>query len=318
MDLSRIRPPVQPDLPESLTAALVELLRAAGGHTSPADMNAALGISFVTLATTNPDPAEWVQAGRDFNVEPAAALFGIRLRDLHPRDAAAGLRSAPEFQQHFADSYYPLIRRSLEHHEPVLAYRGWPGTACRNWGVITGVDKDGRLTGVVLAADSIVALESAAVQCYVVESVSPAEPANQAIAQCTIAGCKEAAGRGPRGDALIGPAVWTVLQTMTADAGGDLPLERLRAFAFELLQSRDAAANFARRLARDDPKGYWGQIERRAAEMHTRLGSLTGPLGAPLERGDQSAFRRVVAALAAMDNDLWASLLQADGGGRHA
>lgn len=136
-----------------------------------------LGLGMALTAVDWECPRFWATYARHAHLPAAAALHGLRLRDLHPPDAAVGLQTSAEFPQHFSDSYVPLIERALEHGQPVLAWRGWPAPAEREWGVIVAAD-GGRLLGYAPGCgEAPVALEGAAHQVYVVEERRPAEPA---------------------------------------------------------------------------------------------------------------------------------------------
>ncbi|MFH0982316.1 MAG: hypothetical protein V2A79_12355 [Planctomycetota bacterium] len=169
---------------ESLTLALQALLRSAGCAVPYRTLNAALGLSFMT-AVRHPERclATWLSEGRDAFLVPIAARFGVRLRELHPPEAAIGVEQAPEFAQHFQASYRPLIARAIEHDQPVLACRGWPGEAATLWGVITGLDNGGLgLRGTTMISDGEpVALERPPVQVYVVEEIRPRVPSEDEL-----------------------------------------------------------------------------------------------------------------------------------------
>ena len=166
-----------PDQYESLALALQAIAAADDVELDYDDLCAALGVSFSAVSTTaEPSPGWWLTYGRDAFVKPAARLFGLELRALHPPNVSVDMLAADEFPQHYEASYKPLIRAALENGQPVLAWQGWPDYRWPFWGVITaqaGSDFDGttlwtegrrqRLTG-------------PAKQCYMVEACDPAVP----------------------------------------------------------------------------------------------------------------------------------------------
>lgn len=125
-------------------------------------------------------PCRWPLYARDAFVIEAARQFGLTLRELHPPQAAHGLRLAPEFDQHFDASYRPIIFRALEHGQPVLAWQGWPGNARLLWGLIERTCQDGvGFHGRVYSSESRteeLLLEHPPVQLYVIETVTPTQP----------------------------------------------------------------------------------------------------------------------------------------------
>lgn len=148
----------------------------------------ALGLPWLICGDTGrPDVGGWTTLARDVGLDHAASHFGVRLREFHPRAAAENLVPSPEFNAHFRDSYAPLIRRSLDHGQTVLAWRGWPPPADQAWGLITGVDSaTGALLGVVSGVDGAVPLVSAALQCFAVEEVRPETPDAETILACAV------------------------------------------------------------------------------------------------------------------------------------
>ena len=173
----------------SLTAALKVVARRAAYEIDPDDLNAALGLSWMTTAVpTEPDLARWPMYGRDAFLVEAGRLFGMTIRDLHPPEASHGLADAEEFEQHFDASYRPHILRALENSQAVLAWRGWPGDAERCWGLITRACEDGvGFAGVTpsLATpgtlSDTVTLLSPPVQIYVVERIAPTRPESSVL-----------------------------------------------------------------------------------------------------------------------------------------
>jgi hypothetical protein len=170
----------------SLPLALRAVVQKAGGHVDFDDLCAAMGLPFLfTAAPEESDLSRWLMYGRDAFLVPAGRLFGLTIRDMHPPAAARGLDRAEEFRQHFDASYRPLIQRALEHGQAVLAWRGWPAPFDLHWGLITSACEDGvGFHGRVYAShetDYELVLESPAVQCYVVESITPIAPKRDVV-----------------------------------------------------------------------------------------------------------------------------------------
>ena len=177
MNMNAIAMQAGEDEYESLAVALRAIAAASDVELDYDDLCAALGVSVTAVATRlEPTPGWWTTYGRDLFVEPAAALFGISLRNLHPPDVGIELLTVDEYVQHFEASYAPLIRRAVENGEPVLAWQGWECSSWVFWGVITGFDEYG-LTGTALGiGGENVRLATAALQCYVVERCEPHLP----------------------------------------------------------------------------------------------------------------------------------------------
>lgn len=121
----------------TLTDALRRLALERGVDLDRDAIHAALGLCWGIVAGDDDTPlSEWPGLARDRFLVPAATMFGIRVRGLHPPAAAKNLHAAAEFVQHFDASYRPLIHRALEHGQPVLAWRGWDSAPPLHWGVI--------------------------------------------------------------------------------------------------------------------------------------------------------------------------------------
>lgn len=152
--------------------------------------NAALGLSFMT--STSRDPHEcmslWMTYGRHAFLPEAAALFGMRVRALHPPAAAVGLQGSQEFVQHFEASYKPLIEKALENSQPVLAWRGWPDYREAFWGIITEThDSAIGFQGTTMWSRSLsVPLVTCPLLCYVVEETSPRMPDHRELLKFSI------------------------------------------------------------------------------------------------------------------------------------
>ena len=154
---------------ESLAAALRAVLARYGQNQAYENVLAALGLG--VLVTAHPDESlrHWPTLGRDLCLSEGAARFGLRMRPLHPPDAADGLGQSREYAGHFHDSYLPLIQTALAHEQLVLAWRGWPAPQSRHWGVIAG-ERDGMLWGLLPGLKmGEVPLIDPAHQVYVVE-----------------------------------------------------------------------------------------------------------------------------------------------------
>lgn len=182
-----------------------------------------LGLGFLFTAAPGRPVRQWPRFARDNALLPVAAGLGLRLRDLHPPDAAAGLEQSAEFPLHFADSYVPLIRRALEHDQPVLAWAGWETPETFNWGVICGHDGD-TLLGCAAGETAPRPLVGPALQVYVAEAFTPTRmSADDALA--FTARLARAAWYGdlelPAG-VLSGRDAWQAWQQVagTADAAG--------------------------------------------------------------------------------------------------
>jgi hypothetical protein len=128
--------------------------------------------AFMLTSSAEARPGEqWNTYGRHAFLESAARLYGLELRDLHPPDAAPLPLTPPEFEDHFVDSYLPLVRTALEHDHPALAWMGWPLPERAIWGVITEFDA-GRgvcLGHSISSGGRPVALAAAPVQVYTVQ-----------------------------------------------------------------------------------------------------------------------------------------------------
>jgi hypothetical protein len=173
MELDKITIREEPGRYESLGLALRAVAEAAGGEADYDALCAAMGVSLAAVsARCEPAPGWWQVYGRDAFVEPAARLFGIRLRNLSPPDVGVEMVTAAEFSQHFEASYAPLIRTAIGNNQPVLAWQGWAGTSAMFWGAITGIVDD-QFEGVTLWSPGRVQLTGPALQCYVVEECEP-------------------------------------------------------------------------------------------------------------------------------------------------
>jgi hypothetical protein len=101
----------------------------------------------------------------------------MRLRELHPPEAAVGLEESPEFAQHFEASYRPLMETALEHGQPLLVRRGWCDPGGHLWGMVTERSPGGLgFVGIAPGRNTEPEpLELPPVQVYVVEELDPRE-----------------------------------------------------------------------------------------------------------------------------------------------
>ncbi|MEP0843332.1 MAG: hypothetical protein HRF43_11570 [Phycisphaerae bacterium] len=219
MKLDAIVVQPQPGEVESLGLAVRAVAAGAGGTISYDAFEAALGLSLTALARpADPSPAAWSAYGCDAFLEPAARLFGLHVRDLHPPEVGLDMLAAEEFPQHFELSHRPLILRALENGQPVLAWGGWEGEAAPTWGVITAM-KSEQFRGVAPHRSGLIRLAGPAAQCYVVEVCEPRRPADEELFAAMIgharaylcAGRLAQHGEGrpkPTAGLLTGPAVF--------------------------------------------------------------------------------------------------------------
>jgi hypothetical protein len=215
MDLGAIRSEHSGPGTENLTRSLACVLRSAGAQPNDDDLNAALGLPWMTVAVPRePCVARWPAYARDFKLVKAARLFGLRIRDLHPPDAATGLDRAPEYFQHFDASYRPLIQRALEHGQAVLAWQGWPSPHEMDWGIVTATSADGvGFRGVTpLGSLQGVTVMTPPIQMYVVEDITPVQPDSAAIVWIALEAADQVLGDrlDPRLGVATGPAAYEV------------------------------------------------------------------------------------------------------------
>jgi len=161
---------------ESLAYAVRAIARAAGFEIAHRKLIAALGFDVGKV----PSPAATsAMFGRDARLIEAGIQFGIQIREVHPPEAARGLESAAEFDQHFDASYRPLILRALENNQGVLAWRGWAGERELSWGwILAACDEGFGFRGATIWSQRELnslrndLLVRPAVQLYIVERVS--------------------------------------------------------------------------------------------------------------------------------------------------
>ena len=199
---------------DSLSLSLHAIVDWAGLDLHYRAYSAALGHSFMTVSTGREDDslAWWPAFGRDALLTEGAALFGLRLREVHPPEAARGLGDTPEFTQHFEASYKPIILRALENRQPVIAWQGWPDARQLLWGVITEPwSGDLGLAGTTIwAQGQTVPLVSPPVQLYVVEEVKPRRPSKGEMLHFGLNSARRALGNklGNRWGVVYGSAAY--------------------------------------------------------------------------------------------------------------
>ncbi len=158
---------------ESLVVCLRSLLAGVGRDCAYRDLLTALGLGPLLCAHEREPLGWWWTVARDARLGPVAEALGLRLRELHPPEAAIEYEPTPEYTQHFRDSYMPLIEQALAHGQVVLLWGGWPAPRERLWGLVT-TRRSGMLVGLTLWHNGQpMPLISAARQVYIVEGVEP-------------------------------------------------------------------------------------------------------------------------------------------------
>jgi hypothetical protein len=281
---------------DSLAAALAALVTARDPAIECAeiDVAVALGLPFLMCADCEQcDVARWASLASDVGLIEAAALFGVRARPLHPRATAAGLVTSPEYNQHFRDSYVPLVRRALAHDQPVLAWQGWPSPAERAWGIITHAEPaTGGLRGVTAEAPGTVPLIGAPLQCYVIEQIDPIAPAAADVLACGAAAVarlhEECAATGPR---IAGALAWHFWRDTL---GRDIDAEELTshlALARDLQRRREAGIDWLEQRG-GNLKGVTGELQT----LRSHLASVAAVLGNLVTALSQDSRHRMVQA----------------------
>lgn len=172
------------DPSQSLLLSLEAVLAVYGRCVPRDELAAVLGDAFMLTYAAEARPGEqWNTYGRHAFVESAARLYGLELRDLHPPDAAPLPLTPPEFEDHFTDSYLPLVRTALEHDHPALVWMGWPLPHRAIWGVITAYDPSRRvcLGQSIYSGGRPVTLATAPVQVYTVQEFRESDSPPSAI-----------------------------------------------------------------------------------------------------------------------------------------
>jgi len=300
MSLATLRIRESRDHQESLACCLEAILRWSGLEVPGDDLTAALGVSLVTASSGRDDDdlGCWPAYGRDLSLVEAAALFGMRLRDAHPPEAARGLANLPEFAQHFEASYKPLVLGALANNEPVIAWQGWPDDRRLAWGVITGTCEQGiGLAGTTIGAGGeAVPLDAPPVQLYVVESVAPRQPQAAALVRAAMSAACHLAdeSHGRRWGIRAGPAaleLWA--QRLASDQGisrgGVTPSGHLR-LANHLIRARESATRFLDRHAGAAPAGAGPML----ADLHSAVRRMIAAL---LPAADTTAVEQACATL---------------------
>lgn len=267
--MSQVRWIEGPSEHESLAVALRAILAGAGADYAYDELVSLLGLGAALVAVPDECPGRWAAYGRDAALTEAAGRLGLRLRALHPLEAAGGLRRSAEFAQHFRDSYVPLVRRALAQGQTALAWCGWPSPAERQWGVLcanAGTELQGYTIGHGGAAT---ALSGPAYQVYVVEEYQAPAPATGA------------------------PAAWFAHVARVAAAGwqGRLPT------APGVLTGEAAFEIWRAAAGRDSTCAYCGgpvhrcqvRLIRALAACRRSLGAWLGGITDELEPGQRSA-----------------------------
>ncbi|MBW7905705.1 MAG: hypothetical protein LC135_00640 [Phycisphaerae bacterium] len=169
-----------PHTGESLAVSLRAVLASFGVTRPYEELVAVLGLGNACTFDATEPPTAWGHLARDLNLRAAAELYGLRLRELHPRPAAHNLRGSAEFAGHFRDSYVPLIARACDHGQMLLAWRGWPAPRENFWGVIVDVRGLMVVGHTLLHGGQPLPLTGPAHQVYVVEACVPPHAARLA------------------------------------------------------------------------------------------------------------------------------------------
>lgn len=312
----------------SLTFTLQALAHDAGYEIDRDDLNAALGLSWMTTAVPRErDLARWPMYARDAFLAEAGRLFGMTIRDIHPPEAARGLNGFPEFRQHFEASYRPLIHRALEHNQAVLAWQGWPGDQGMMWGIVKRTCDGGiGFMGVVGGPRAVrtpghpVTLESPPLQLYVVEAITSSQPDPDELLELALDHARLVLGNAleSRFGVVTGPAAfdawiarWEDEEAYVADGTG------LRQGHMQLAASVIAAHNSAIRflesqLARNADKKR-SLIDAMISSCHSVIAALaeTVDLAAPEESISTPPGRAKVAARLASARDATTQMLAA-------
>lgn len=268
------------------------------------DVTALLGLGAAFTADRAGCARRWPLLARDAAIHPAAALLGLRLRDLHPPDAAVGLASSAEYPGHFADSYLPLIRRALHVGQPVLCWGGFsqspePG----EWGILFELRDEIPFGFTPSQGESTVPLIGPAHQVYVIESRDPHDPCCAAPAErlaCSAAAaCVFASSRIEARHGICGTQAAYRVLIAGVESGRPCPLcregEACAAAAVQaLVQARRGQARWLRQLfghlgrADGELARHWAADAERVADLLMPLTSAEGiarGAASPVERG---------------------------------
>lgn len=210
----------------SLPRVLCAIAKRSGGKIEFDDVVAAMGLGWLICAAPNdPDIGNWMMYARDAFLIPAARLFGMTIREMHPPEAARGVDCAAEFGQHFDASYRPLILRALENDQSVIAWRGWDEDRALYWGDVQGECEDGvgfrgTLHEHFDAQASPQVLIAPPAQVYVVETMTPIEPDRQMLFQMVSKHLEQATGREieKRFGIVVGPKAFDLWNERLAKA----------------------------------------------------------------------------------------------------
>lgn len=155
---------------ESLACALQSLLAPRGFGATYEALLVALGLGTLVHFDREQSPGARGEFARDGRLLPTADAFGVRLRELHPISAAQRLESSAEFEQHFIDSYVPLIRRAFDVGQVALAWHGWPAPNKARWGVLLPATHASEIRG-VSRGGNVDPFTGPAHQVYIVEEI---------------------------------------------------------------------------------------------------------------------------------------------------
>ena len=310
---------------ESLAVCLRAVLAGQGCERTYAELVAALGLGSLIVAVAGECPAQWALQARDAGLRETSELYGVRLRELHPTEAAEGLAQSAEFAGHFRDSYVPLIRRALEHEQLVLAWQGWPEPQTGQWGVIDRVEH-GKLAGCTIGfGGRPTPFHGPALQVFVVEKCGPVDPDSitSAVLWSRVAGAAAAQWSGQwtsavqthTGDTAYGTWIAALSGDATLCAGCGRPLLRCHGRAAGALVSARlwAAEWLCEVAARLDPAVRpkaegWAAACRSVAERLAPFAAAesdSSPSSSPLGRAD---LRQAIAEVRSVETSAIAAL----------
>jgi hypothetical protein len=296
---------------ESLVLALQAVLRAYGREVGYDELAGLTGVAFMTTrAIGEPDPGRWPAHGRHAFLVPAARMYGLELRELHPPDAAPLPVVPPEFAEHFRDSYEPFIVEAMARDEPVLAWMGWPSPHEMQWGIITAVANESRRCFGCTAglADVRSTLTGPPVQVYVAQNYTATEPESEDVLQAALARAAIILGNrlDPSFGVVTGPAAlaeWRGWLMEALDRKPDVPatVEFHSQLARVFVSGRRTAARFFEKYHAAAARSHRAAVEvcrvafREAATL-LEPSATPSKLGAALE--SDASRQELVDALA--------------------
>ena len=289
-EMARIRWTEAQNHCESLAVCLRAVLACFDDDRPYDELVATLGLGAAVVAAPDDALGWWCTYARDASLVETAGLYGLRLRELHPPEAARGLGQSAEYTEHFRDSYVPLIARALEHDQLVLAWRGWPPPRDRLWGVITGVDA-GMVVGYTLwHQGEPLPLTGPAHQVYVIEEFRP--PQRGAVTPAdlfALVACQAramwagtwGAGSGVKTGEAAYRAWQAALRQPLESATTTLPLHRQQSQTVRVhAAARSCLATWLRRVARA-LSGDHVELAARWANACDRVGQRLLPYESP-------------------------------------